>query len=1266
MPKLRKLTLSTLMVIFTVLFCLSQAFAVSVVNGSFEETDPQAGGVGYVTYATAITGWTGNPVGNFGLNNASINPFVSGTIIPDGNNVAFLQHVCSLAQTIDGFEAGTTYLLSFYTDKRQGVWYSNPTFTVTLGSDTIIPVTTVNTGSTYILKRQAFQVPSSGSYDLTFNQTNTADATLLLDDVQITTLDSPASISGTVTDSTGAALSGVTVTLANTDTTYDDTQKATTSATGTYSFRYLVPGTYNVTFSKSNYIGQEDDNITLTAGQTKNASAMLSSNMVQNGSFEDSACEGGVGYSSSLDAITDWTGNTLNKFGLNTAQYNPFADNGTIPDGTNVLFLQNGGAISQTIDGFQAGTTYMLTYYENSRAATSVPLLSATLGSQTIVSSHTISAGAYVAKRQTFQVPASGSYTLTFSQTNTADSAALLDNIQIAAVGETGSISGNVKDTNTSAIIANAAIVLQNTDPNYPDKYHTTTDSNGNFSFNLLMPGTYNLKFSASGYLGKEVDNVAVVVNKTTDASTTLTANMVKNGSFEENAPYGDYGYCSSSNTEINDWVATPDSAGGYGLNNSVINAFANNGTIPDGSNVAFMQKVTSLGQTISGLKAGTYYLLTYRENVRAGYDPATMNVTLGGDTIIDAHTFTATNGAYLTKKALFTVSADGAYALSFNQTNTGDSTALLDDVEMSPATGSAIGTINGTVTDKATGSAISGVQVIASNGDITQKATTASDGSYSAVVLPGTYDVTFLADGYIRGVLKNVVVTGGASNTQNIALVPEPATAANTITDDFEKPLGTDLGQTSGSMQLNWKTVLSDTAASIATFDYATDEVLYIAPSPSSHDDGVGLDPTFTPADIDMSVDLQTDYDNYQAGNWLGVAYRQKSLGFASGGYYLYIPAGAGTIALDCAYNDPTTGTIKLKQIGSADLADANVTELMLPHTFRIRAVYDHHQVWADGTKLIDCYDDTKINGGCVSIVHNANTPTYANNFNLTSYDISQYEPTVPVMNPAGGTYSAPLMVTITTSAANATIVYTTDGSTPSATNGTAVASGSSITLSANTTLKAKAYAGYMESDVTTQKYTFVTSTDISGVKTSADGATVLTTGVVSAAFDGYFYIESNQRAYGIRVVKANHGLTVGQSVTVAGAVKTLASGERYINATQITATGTDTIKPLGMTNKALGGGDYGTTSGSKQVGVTSGNGLNNIGLLIKTTGKVGTVNTSNGWFMIDDGSGVTVKVYGTVPDGATYVTVTGISTCVTDDSSVDRAILATNITAP
>src|SRR5581483_12242905 len=59
------------------------------------------------------------------------------------------------------------------------------------------------------------------------------------------------SILGNVTDQTGAALAGTTVTLTNTGTS--DQRTVQTDANGNYQFVNLVPGTYNLDFEKTGF-----------------------------------------------------------------------------------------------------------------------------------------------------------------------------------------------------------------------------------------------------------------------------------------------------------------------------------------------------------------------------------------------------------------------------------------------------------------------------------------------------------------------------------------------------------------------------------------------------------------------------------------------------------------------------------------------------------------------------------------------------------------------------------------------------------------------------------------------------------------------------------------------------------------------------------------------------------------------------------------------------------------------------------------------------
>lgn len=81
---------------------------------------------------------------------------------------------------------------------------------------------------------------------------------------------------------------------------------------------------------------------------------------------------------------------------------------------------------------------------------------------------------------------------------------------------------------------------------------------------------------------------------------------------------------------------------------------------------------------------------------------------------------------------------------------------------------------------------------------------------------------------------------------------------------------------------------------------------------------------------------------------------------------------------------------------------------------------------------------------------------------------------------------------VTITPAAGN-TVRYTTDGSTPSRTNGTAITAAMTITIGATTTVKAISYVGTQTSGVVSKTYTLgPTVTGISAFKNVASGTTV------------------------------------------------------------------------------------------------------------------------------------------------------------------------------
>ena len=135
-----------------------------------------------------------------------------------------------------------------------------------------------------------------------------------------------------------------------------------------------------------------------------------------------------------------------------------------------------------------------------------------------------------------------------------------------------------------------------------------------------------------------------------------------------------------------------------------------------------------------------------------------------------------------------------------------------------------------------------------------------------------------------------------------------------------------------------------------------------------------------------------------------------------------------------------------------------------------------------------------------------------------------------------------------------------------------------------------------------------------------------------------------------------------------VEGFLGTTPEGERIIRDAVVTLSPLDIavdLHPLHLGNREIGGGAFGPYT----PGVVGSTGLNNIGLLVITSGRV--VYRGTDFFVIDDGgrlapsgkaplNGVAVSTVGLAgggcipmpPDGS-YVAVTGISGCFTNPSA-------------
>ncbi len=138
--------------------------------------------------------------------------------------------------------------------------------------------------------------------------------------------------------------------------------------------------------------------------------------------------------------ITGWTVDAPEGAGLNPIAdgRSPFADNGTIPDGKQVLFIQSGAntsetSVSTTISGLTVGTTYKVTLQANARGGQSPHLRISIDGSELLAFTMCSAGGANPYWYIAFEFTATAtSHVLGLMNDTPTDNTVLVDNVQIA------------------------------------------------------------------------------------------------------------------------------------------------------------------------------------------------------------------------------------------------------------------------------------------------------------------------------------------------------------------------------------------------------------------------------------------------------------------------------------------------------------------------------------------------------------------------------------------------------------------------------------------------------------------------------------------------------------------------------------------------------------------------------------------------------------------------------------------------------------------
>lgn len=202
--------------------------------------------------------------------------------------------------------------------------------------------------------------------------------------------------------------------------------------------------------------------------------------------------------------------------------------------------------------------------------------------------------------------------------------------------------------------------------------------------------------------------------------------------------------------------------------------------------------------------------------------------------------------------------------------------------------------------------------------------------------------------------------------------------------------------------------------------------------------------------------------------------------------------------------------------------------------------------------------------------------------------------------------------------------------------------------------------------SDLSDQDYTATpVSKSLADIKKSPDGTFVICPSVhITGCFDDCIYVGTATHDFGIKVCCPGTYYSPGYRQYITGFVSTDSNNERcIIPCYMVDLTYQTGSAPIYMSNRSIGGSDwfYSPAAGTGQQGVVGSVGLNNIGLLVKTSGQI--IEQGDGWFRISDGSGSGLRCI--LPGNAAllsrvgHVVVTGISSCQKNEDGTLQQVL-------
>jgi hypothetical protein len=628
--------------------------------------------------------------------------------------------------------------------------------TATTDSTGAYALNNVPAGSVTVTASAAGFAPVSETVAVTAGTTATAPTITLKSNV--------GNVTGTVTNSSGAAISGASISFGGGSTT--------SAADGTYSFTNIPAGTIQLVASAAGY-QSVTQNVTVNGGATTTANFSLAPSSTTPGTVTGTVTNISTGGVIS-GATVQWntTSVTTNSSGVYTLS--------NVTGGTQTVSAKATGylAVSSTVNvnggtstlNFKLSTAGILTVkVVNSAGAvvTGAPVSISGGIIPTTLNGITNSSGLWSSN----WIPI-GTYTISSgstSETATVNTGQTTNATITQGSTTTGTITGTVTSS-TGTALSGATVSAGSAS--------TTTAANGSYTLANISAGSQTVTASLTGYQSGS-QSVNVTAGGTVTANFSLTPSSGSPGTVTgtvTNISTG--GVISGASVTWNGTAVSTNSSGVYTVGNvaggtQTITASAT-GYLPVTSTVN-----VSGGTSTLNFQLSTAGILNVTVVNSAGAVASGAPVTISGG-IISTTLNGTTNSSGVWSSNWIPI---GNYTIN---SGTASQTATVNTGQTTNATitqgSSTTGTITGTVTSSS-GTALSGATV--STGSVST--TTAANGSYTlANVSAGTQTVTASLSGY-QSSTQSVSVTAGGTSTANFSLTPatsSPGTVTGKVTN--------------------------------------------------------------------------------------------------------------------------------------------------------------------------------------------------------------------------------------------------------------------------------------------------------------------------------------------------------------------------------------------------------------------------------------------------------------------------------------------------